>query len=585
MERFDTVIKNGTIFDGARSPRFVGDIGIRDGVITAIGKINSSDAGKVIDASGLHVAPGFIDLHTHYDAQLFWDPYLTTSSLHGVTSVAIGNCGFGFAPVKPEMRERAMLTMERVEAIPLSCMKEAMLPQWQWETFPEWLDQIERQPKGVNILNFVPIGPLMIYVMGLEASKTREPTGDEMAEMCRLLELSLDAGGCGWTVQRLGTGYASVQRDYDGTPMATDVMSDDTCFAFAEVLRRRGEGFIQITQATVDFKGEGYLNDMIFGEKLAQASGRPILWNAVLVNDAYPDQHRTTLNWGAAMQAKGLPIWLQGVTTANDMRFTFEEFALLDGDATWREVMLGKAEDRAAKMNRPEYRAALRQHYDNVGQSIATGPFSGMIIEKTAKPENSKFEGMTLAEFGKMRNAHPIDALLDLVISENLKTLIYVPVFNKKPEFVKELVSSPYTIPGVSDGGAHTKFLNYGRYPTEYLCDEVRDKGFVSFEEAHYRLSAMPAACAGFTDRGTLAVGAPADIVIYDLAALKVLPSEVVHDLPGNEWRRMEGAQGYRHIMVNGAETFRDGVCTGETPGKLLRHGYAGGRSRLMAAQ
>ena len=195
---------------------------------------------------GLIVAPGFVDLHTHYDAQIQWDPYCTISGWHGVTSVVLGNCGFGFAPVREEERDRAMLTMSRTEAIPFESMKEGML--WDWITFPEFLESLDRIPKGVNCLSYVPLAPLMTWVMGLEAAKHRRATDEEIAEMQRLLHEAMDAGACGWSTQRLGVN--SVQADYDGTPMVTDIMSDNECLALAEVLAERDEGFIQITQFT-----------------------------------------------------------------------------------------------------------------------------------------------------------------------------------------------------------------------------------------------------------------------------------------------------------------------------------------------
>ena len=185
MRRFDTVIKNGMIVDGTRAPRFRGDLAIRDGVIAGVGRIDAHEAREVIDADGLVVAPGFVDLHTHYDAQVFWDPYCTLSGWHGITAVVIGNCGFGFAPVRPELRERAMLTMTRVEAIPLASMRAGM--PWSWVTFPEFLDAIERTPKAVNILPFVPVGPLLVWVLGLERAKAgSQPTDAEHSELCRL---------------------------------------------------------------------------------------------------------------------------------------------------------------------------------------------------------------------------------------------------------------------------------------------------------------------------------------------------------------------------------------------------------------
>ena len=223
MAEYDTLIRDGMIVDGTRMPRFRGDIGVKNGRIARIGRIRPSEATRVVDASGMIVAPGFVDLHTHYDAQLFWDPYCSISSWHGVTSIVIGNCGFGFAPVRPDGRERAMLTMTRVEAIPYASMKTGM--PWDWNTFPEFLDSIERHPKALNILPYVPVSPLLTWVMGLDEAKSRPPTEKEEREICRLLDEAMDAGACGWSAQRLDpNGPACVQRDFDGTPMVSDLM-------------------------------------------------------------------------------------------------------------------------------------------------------------------------------------------------------------------------------------------------------------------------------------------------------------------------------------------------------------------------
>ncbi|MDA3041186.1 MAG: amidohydrolase family protein, partial [Actinomycetota bacterium] len=213
---YDLVIKDGLIFDGTGAPRVRGDVGITDGRITAIGRVDASGATRIIDGTGMHVAPGFIDLHTHYDAQIFWDPYCTLSGWHGVTSVAIGNCGFGFAPVEPHEREYAMRSMTRVEAIPYDSMKSGM--PWDWVSFPEYLDSIDRTAKAVNVLPFVPVGPMLVKVLGLDGAKSgRMPTDAEHAMLARLLHDGMDAGGCGWTAQRLPpTGPAALQRDWDG---------------------------------------------------------------------------------------------------------------------------------------------------------------------------------------------------------------------------------------------------------------------------------------------------------------------------------------------------------------------------------
>ena len=218
MAEFDTVLKGGMVVDGTRSQRYRADVAIEQGRIARIGRIASTDARSVLDASGLVVAPGFVDLHTHYDAQLFWDPYLSLSGWHGVTSVVIGNCGFGFAPVRPDARERAMPTMTRVEAIPYASMAAGM--PWDWVTYPEFLDSVDRAPKAVNIRPFLPIAPMLVWVMGLERAKAGElPTDAEHDEMRRLLHEAMDSGAGGWSAQRLEPASgASVQRDYDGTP-------------------------------------------------------------------------------------------------------------------------------------------------------------------------------------------------------------------------------------------------------------------------------------------------------------------------------------------------------------------------------
>lgn len=577
MSKYDKVIKGGTIIDGTRTrEKYIGDIAIKDGLIAKITEgdgIPASEGKEVIDATGLNVVPGFIDLHTHYDGQLLWDPYLSCSSWHGVTSVAIGNCGFGFAPTHPDQRERSMLSMERVEAIPLATMKAGM--DWDWESFPEWLDSLDRRPKGINVMSFVPLNPLMVYVMGVEAAKTRDPSEQELAEMLRILKESLDAGGIGFSMQRLGDGFTSVQRDYDGTPMPTDTMSDELCMAFADVLKNRGKGFIQLTQAKNDV-----VADLDFGSHLAEASDAVVLWNAVQVNDRHPHQHRRMLRWVDEQRDKGHKIWMQAITTPNDMRFMLDDFNLFDGNGAWRDVTIGDVETRIEKMKDPELRAAVREDYDNGSAPFVSGPIADIVVESVVNKHNEVYVGMTIAELGASTGKHPSDAMLDLAIDEGLKTVFYVTPFNYDEGLMNEVLQNEWTVPGVSDGGAHTKFLNFGRYPTNLLVDSVRERGSYTLEEAHYRLASMPAIAAGFDDRGTLEVGRAADIVIYDLENLKTTQVEIVYDLPGDEWRYVEGAEGYRYTIVNG-ETIRiDNEVTGAYPGKLLRHGNAQGASR-----
>jgi N-acyl-D-amino-acid deacylase len=580
MALFDTIIKNGMIIDGTRVPRLHGDLGIKDGRVAKVGRLDAGDADRVIDADGCIVAPGFVDLHTHYDAQIFWDPYCTLSGWHGVTSVVIGNCGFGFAPVQPEMRERMMLSMTRVEAIPLASMREGM--PWDWVSYPEFLESLERTPKGVNVLPYVPLGPLLAWVLGLEDAKAgRNPTAEEMVQLKALLNEAMDAGGAGWSAQRLPPyGGLANQRDYDGTPMPTDMMSDETALAMAGVLGERNEGFIQMTYVSGDVK-----KDAAHFEELARVSGRPVLYNAVQTNDHQPQRHRNTLAWLNRCREQGLPVYGQAITTAAGFTVTWEDWNLFDEADAWAEATTGTTEDKLRKLSDPERRPALREQSAIIERGAITGPLANMVVLKCIKPELQRYHNMLLGEIAEQEGKHVVDAMFDIAVEDGLQTVFYVESVTNSLELLKEIVDDPYAIWGVSDGGAHTKFFTAGRYPTESLIRFARDNQLVSLEEAHWRLSAFPAHCAGFRDRGTLREGAPADIVIYNLDELGITEMEVVHDLPGNEWRRIQKATGYRYIIVNGEPTFIDGKETGATTGQLLRHGGTGSAPRPAAVR
>ncbi|MGH7839159.1 MAG: N-acyl-D-amino-acid deacylase family protein, partial [Candidatus Binataceae bacterium] len=564
MPEFDLVVKNGMIVDGTRAPRFRDDIAIKDGKIAKIGRTQPHEAAKVLDADGLIVAPGFIDLHTHYDAQIFWDPYLSISSWHGITSVVIGNCGFGFAPVHKNEHERSMLTMVRTEAIPLASMKAAM--KFDWESYPEFMDALDRQPKGVNLLPNVPMNPLLGYVMGIDESKTgRMPTDQEHATMRRLLNEAMDAGAHGWSAQRLKPdGPSSVQRDFDGSPMNTDIMHDETCFEMAKVLGERGEGAMEMTLVSWDPK-----QDAKHFEKLAELSGRPIMYQAVATQDRYPHRHRNTLKWLERCRNKGLRIYGQGVTTDAGLSFTLEDWNLFDDSDAWREATTGTVSERREKLGDPRRREGLKTQLPR--ESLITSYFDQMIITECVSADNKNLEGLTLRKAAAQTGKHPVDLMLDLAVSENLKTEFFAPAVNQDMDLMKDLVDTPSVTFGVSDGGAHTKFLTAGRYPTEGIVKFCREKGWMSLEEIHYRLSALPAFCGGFRDRGYLREGMPADVVVYDFDKLNVKPIEIVHDLPGNEWRRVQKSEGYKWMIVNGQVTFEGDKCTGATPGKLLR--------------
>ena len=574
MGTYDIIIKGGTIVDGTRIPRYRSDLAIKDGKVARIGGLRGASADRVLDASGLIVAPGFVDLHTHYDAQIQWDPYCTVSSWHGVTSVVIGNCGFGFAPcaANDKDRDRLMLALTRNEAIPYEPMKLGML--WDWVTFPEFLDSIDRIPKGVNVISYVPLAPTYAWVMGYDEAKRRRPTEDELAEMCRLIHVGMDAGGCGWSAQVFGPD--SVQRDYDGTPMITDLITGDELLAFAAVLAEREEGFIELDYSAADQEG-GPSDDLSaeWFEKVARVANRPILYQAVSPKDYDPERHRKKLRWLEDCASKGLRLYGQGALFCEPDKINFEHWNLFDDAPSWREVTLGTPAERKAKMQNPEVREALRTEWD-AGirpHRIIPGSVPSLVVEEVGRPDFEHYIGQTVGQIAEVEGKHVIDALLDIVVEDDLQTWFLGPKGQDNPQYTAEMMRSPYVVAGVSDGGAHVKFQTTENYGTHLLSSLVRDEGLLSLEEAHFKLSYLPAFVGGYRDRGFLREGAPADIVVYDLEGLKVLPSEVVHDLPGGDWRRVQYADGYRWTLVNGQITLEDSKPTGNLPGRLLRHG------------
>jgi len=564
MSTYDIVIKDGMIFDGTGAPRIRGDVGIAGGRIAAVGRVDAREGAKVIDASGMHIAPGFVDLHTHYDAQVFWDPYCTLSGWHGITSVAIGNCGFGFAPVDPDMREYAMRSMTRVEAIPYESMRQGM--PWDWVTFPEYLDSLERTPKALNILPYVPIGPMLVMVLGLDDAKSgRQPTVGEHEMLAKLVHEAMDAGGCGWSAQRLPpTGPAAVQRDWDGTPMPTDMMNDETALVLARVLAERNEGVVQMTLTSGNVG-----HDLAHLEEIASISGRPLLHNVVQAFEDKPNIHRRQIEWLERCREQGVPVYGQGVTSDAGFTFTLEDWNLYDDSEAWMEACMGDKAERLAKMADPSRRQALK---DTLPRT-ATAPLETVTILSPRSASTEQYREMSVGQAAEIAGKDPVDLMLDVAVTDGLDTLFFVAPPQGNSDLLRDVVQYPHMLFGVSDGGAHTKFLTAGRYPTETLTEHVRENQWVTYEEAHRRLSALPAQLAGFRDRGLIRNGGPADVLVYDPENLEIGPNEVVHDLPGGEWRRVQRASGYRSVIVNGQETISDDTQTETYSGHLLRHG------------
>ncbi len=608
MPDYDMIIRNGTIVDGTGgTPAHRGDIAIKNGKIAMIsGRIQAS-AKEELDATGCVVAPGAIDLHTHYDLQLNWEPYATMSGWHGVTSVTIGQCGFGFAPCRPEDREAAMRLMTRIEAIPLRTMELGL--RWDWETFPQWLDSLATHPLGVNVGALVPFNALRLYVLGPEESRSRvKATEAEIQQMVAIQREAMKAGAFGWSAMK-----TLANRPDDGRFIPSQVASNEEFLALARVMNEFGVGHIGWTRGPAerplppgepDLLGGGdpgpsvsavtgasaLLVDAVEGDapgrgredfliEMCLASGRPLQWGAVSYNENAPNRYKEQLAFLERARAEGAPMFAQTTAMANSPVFELAEYNGFDSMPNWINPFVGTPEERIAKLNTPGVRDLMRQDVGSYkgqgGAADATSDWAKMRIVEVREDRNLKYEGKNIAELAQMTGKHPMDAMLDLAIDEGLRTeFTFEPSTGTSPRAVEEILNHPYTHPCVSDGGAHTRYQTLGNWPVAFLANRVRDDGMMSLEKAHYKISGLPAYIAGFTDRGILKEGLAADIIVYDPDKLGLQYDQPVYDtdFPGGERRIIQKAKGIRYTIVNGGVTFTEGtVCTGATPGKLLR--------------
>jgi N-acyl-D-amino-acid deacylase len=564
---FEVIIKGGTLIDGTNTPRKVTDIAIRDGKIAKIGGLGAATATRIVDATGRIVAPGVIDVHTHYDAAIFWDPYCTPSGYHGMTTAVVSNCGFGFAPCKQDraVQERYMGMMETTEQIPTAALREA-LP-FNWESFPEWLEVVKGLDKGVNVGSYIPLNSLMMFVMGSpEDARDRLPTEAELTEMKRLLREAMQAGALGFAFSKLNE--FNSHKDH-GKPMPTDAADESTAYALAEVLRELDQGVIQ---ALVDLPMA--IDNNHIAEQLARISGRPVLQNIITPFDHIPHEVDRVLNWLDHCQEQGLDCYSQALAFR-----TWNESRLLDWN-TWDVVpefarFSEQGDDidaRVAIAADPAWRQAIKDKYSVELMTSSGGPLETLKLislpDKT-DPRIGKLFGQIAAEAGQ----HVIDAFFDVVVESRCDMEFRtMQAMSQDPALFEKLYKHPRVIAGTSDGGAHIRFFSGGNFSTDLLQWLALQENRFTLEELHHKFSMLPARLLGLTDRGALLPGFAADLMIYDPNELGYPDQyEVLHDLPGGEFRRVIPAYGIDLIMVNGEVTFETAMkSTGATPGRVL---------------
>ncbi|PYM75590.1 MAG: hypothetical protein DME10_03805 [Candidatus Rokuibacteriota bacterium] len=555
---YDLLVKNGRIIDGSGRPAFNGDVAVARGKIVELGRLDGP-ARRVIEADGRVVAPGFVDNHCHYDAQVLWDPLCTFSSHHGATTVIIGNCSLALAPVKAHERQKLAGMLSYVEAIPMDVL-EAGVP-WTWETYPEYMSAIG-QRLGVNVGTLVGHSAVRLYAMGADCSE-RPATDAELEAMRRVVREALEAGALGLSITRNMNHF-----DIAGTRIPAACAPESELFALADVLREAGTGVIQCGGGTNPELKDGLLS------RLSQACGRTIMYNTLLEQARQPgrwQKHLAHVEATAKQGIRAIPLCNPG-SVVN--RFTMKNCQVFRSMPTWLPILQASDDEKLAAYRSAEIRAKLRSEVEApLGpDSTFSKRWDLMVVEEPALPKNRGLRGQHIAEIAKAQGKHPLDAFLDLAVEENLETVFSLGEINMDTEAVAQILGSPYAVVGLSDGGAHVQFHSNVSNPTRLLGYWVREKGIMSLELAVRRLTFDSASAFGIYDRGLLQPGMAADLVIFDPDTVRPVPEDVVHDFPSNGWRMRELAEGIHYTVVNGEVLMEKGTHTGSYPGRVLHN-------------
>ncbi len=554
---YDVVIKNGTVVDGTGAARYQADVAIANGKVAEIGKV-SEGAKRTIDAHGLVVAPGFVDPHTHYDAQICWDGAVTPSSWHGVTSVVMGNCGVGIAPCKPQTREIAMKDLVNVEGIPFDVLNKGIT--WDWETFPQFMDAAAARQPSLNLAFIAPLTPFRHYVMG-EASMERAANAQETAEIARLIGEAVDAGALGFSSTTLNQ-----HMGFEGKPLACRNASREEMKAYANQLKKRGKGAIEIAltrQVGVLEQDQCELLDFLLEE-----SGRPVTFIALFDRDDIPEAVRNTLRLAAPQIAKGarpqtspLPLTRE---CNMDNPFAFAAFP------SWKRVFADTNKEAQKKVYAdPAFRNAFR---DDLRNPTGFSDWRRVVVNEVKNPALKPFERKSIAEVAKLQGKDDVDAFLDLVLADNLDVEFTISSWNTREDRTRELLNDKSILMALGDGGAHVDMLCDAGYPTYLLGTWVREKQAITLEEGVRKLTSDPADLFGLKDRGRLTKGAPADVAIFDAGRIgSTNHGERRYDLPGGAKRIVMPSKGVEYTIVNGAVTWEQGQLRDAKAGKVLR--------------
>ncbi len=566
----DLVIRGGTVVDGSGAPRFNGDVAIDAGLITQVGG-KAGAARREINVAGALVTPGWVDVHTHYDGQVTWDPYVTPSSWHGVTTVVMGNCGVGFAPVKPDRREWLIGLMEGVEDIPGAALAEGI--HWEWETFAQYMDALARKPLAVDVGTQVPHGALRVYAMGERgAAEDSVATGDDIAAMAAELRAGLRAGALGFSTSR-----TLIHRGADGVLVPGTNANRDEVFGLGRVLGQEGRGVFQMTSNHIDMPAEAeWMMD------LARETKRPVLFNLQQIDQA-PDLWKSLVARLDEARAQGVPLIGSipgrpaGVLygwRASSHPFHFH--------GTWRETVNDSIEARIERLRQPQVKARLLAEAPELKDPRAAfmlRSFDKMYRIDPAAPNYEPAPDEHAAAVAHARGISPFEVVYEWLMADGGAGLIYFPIFNYSYHdfsHLHQLLQHPQTMISLGDGGAHVGYITDAGLPTFMLTHWTRDRcrgPLLGLEDIVRRQTSHTAAVYGLQGRGLLRAGYKADINLIDYARLSCDAPYMAYDLPAGGKRLLQKARGYLATLVAGLPIYEDGQATGVLPGRLLRGG------------
>ena len=564
---FDLLVTGGTVVDGSGRARYRGDVAIEGGRVVAIERgdaLAAAEARATVDATDRIVAPGFVDIHTHYDAQILWDRMLTVSPWHGVTTVVTGNCGFGVAPTLPAHRDLIVRTLEKVEGMSASALRAGLGEPWPFETFPQYLDAVEARGPVINVAALIGHTPVRMAVMG-EDSTEREATPDEMAAMRAIVAEAIGAGALGFATSKSDThlGYA-------GRPVPSRAASIDEIITIAGALGDAGSGVIQTTI------GSGFAFDEFAA--LAKSTGRPISWTALLAGGGGPGVAELLLAESVKQLDQGLPIHPQVSCRPLVLEFTMAEPFPFESMRLFEPI--SAASDIATKRSiysRADFRREFRDELDE-GRSGALGASWARTVVSWFPPD-STIEGRNVAELAAERSLDPSELALDLALEADLGARFRMAVLNYDEDEVEMLLTDPHTMLGLSDAGAHASQLCDAGFSTHLLSRWVRERRALTLEGAVRKLTSEPAEIFGISDRGLLAVGRPADVVVFNPSTVACSDLRRVYDQPAGADRLVADAIGIDAVVVNGIIIRLGGTDIvdpdGVLPGRVLRNGSA----------